>query len=124
VVAVLVFFAAGNFYPDFILWIFHDQKQYITFMDTKGLRNMESQNDSKIEFYKKIKDTQALLADQDTILNSFILSVTSQEQVQWKGEWTKADFNNHHIFFQNQKDYLQQNTTGIKRMIPEDEMRP
>ena len=31
------FFEAGNFYPDFILWIDTEEKQYISFIDPKGL---------------------------------------------------------------------------------------
>lgn len=31
------FFEAGNFYPDYILWIDTDDKQYISFIDPKGL---------------------------------------------------------------------------------------
>jgi len=29
------FFEAGNFYPDFIMWILYKDKQYITFVDPK-----------------------------------------------------------------------------------------
>ena len=34
------FFEAGNFYPDFILWLLVDKKQYVTFVDPKGLRQL------------------------------------------------------------------------------------
>jgi hypothetical protein len=30
------FFEAGNFYPDFILWLLDGGKQYVTFVDPKG----------------------------------------------------------------------------------------
>ena len=35
------FFEAGNFYPDFILWLVIGGKQYVSFVDPKGLRNLE-----------------------------------------------------------------------------------
>src|SRR5208337_2785769 len=35
------FFEAGNFYPDFILWLLAGGKQYINFIDPKGLRNLK-----------------------------------------------------------------------------------
>ena len=30
------FFEAGNFYPDFILWLLVPDRQYVTFVDPKG----------------------------------------------------------------------------------------
>jgi hypothetical protein len=33
----LGFFEASNFYPDFVLWILRDGKQYINFIDPKGI---------------------------------------------------------------------------------------
>lgn len=35
------FFEAGNFYPDFILWLLVGKKQYVTFVDPKGLRQLD-----------------------------------------------------------------------------------
>jgi hypothetical protein len=46
------FFEAGNFYPDFILWLLVDGQQYITFVDPKGLRNLQGIEDPKIGFYR------------------------------------------------------------------------
>jgi len=48
------FFEAGNFYPDFILWLLVDEKQYINFIDPKGLLNLKGPDDPKITFYKTI----------------------------------------------------------------------
>ena len=45
------FFEAGNFYPDFILWIDTKDIQYISFVDPKGLRNIPFSN-PKIQFSK------------------------------------------------------------------------
>ncbi|HRF40643.1 MAG TPA: hypothetical protein PK198_17745, partial [Saprospiraceae bacterium] len=35
------FFDAGNFYPDFILWLIEGERQYVAFIDPKGLRQVE-----------------------------------------------------------------------------------
>ena len=73
------FFVAGNFYPDYILWIDTPEKQYITFVDPKGLLRIMP-DDPKIEFYKTIKDLEKQLAptagDKQIVLNSFIMSAT------------------------------------------------
>ena len=34
------FFEAGNFYPDFILWVLMNGRQHIAFVDPKGIRNL------------------------------------------------------------------------------------
>jgi hypothetical protein len=34
------FFEAGNFHPDFIIWLLAEGKQYISFVDPKGIRNL------------------------------------------------------------------------------------
>lgn len=73
------FFEAGNFYPDYILWIDTDDKQYISFIDPKGLMHIMP-DDPKIKFYEKIKDLEVRLApsagDKQIVLNSFIMSST------------------------------------------------
>lgn len=81
------FFEAGNFYPDFILWIKEPGLQRISFVDPKGLLKLMP-NDPKIEFYKTIKDLQARLQDklenEIVILNSFIMSITPAQSLK---EW-------------------------------------
>lgn len=82
------FFEAGNFYPDYILWIDTDDKQYISFIDPKGLMHIMP-DDPKIAFYSKIKKLEERLAsgagDKQIILNSFIMSSTrgSNLRVWW-----------------------------------------
>ena len=34
------FFEAGNFHPDFIIWLLVEGRQYISFVDPKGIRNL------------------------------------------------------------------------------------
>ena len=73
----LSFFTEGDFYPDFIMWIIKDDKQYINFIDPKGIRNSNPRNDPKINLATTIKDIEAKLGDKNIILNSFVLSNTS-----------------------------------------------
>lgn len=79
------FFEAGNFYPDYILWIDTDDVQFISFIDPKGLLRVK-QDDPKIMFYKTIKELEARLAPtakgKRIVLNSFILSGTTVSELQ------------------------------------------
>ncbi|QBG47607.1 restriction endonuclease subunit R [Verrucomicrobia bacterium S94] len=102
------FFEAGNFYPDFILWILEGKTQRINFIDPKGLRNLQGTQDPKIAFYRTIKNLETRLGDPNVILNSFIISNTPYEQVSWWGDsMTLEEFNTHHVFFmENQPDYF------------------
>lgn len=81
------FFEAGNFYPDYILWIDTEDKQYISFIDPKGLLHIRP-DDPKVGFYKTIKELETRLAPtadgKTVILNSFIMSGTPASQLrQW-----------------------------------------
>lgn len=79
----LGFFEAGNFYPDFLLWVVDGAKQSIAFVDPKGLRNLEGKSDPKIELAKTIKDRERALGDKNIQLESFLWSETKYAQVQW-----------------------------------------
>ena len=70
------FFEDGGFYPDFIMWILKDDKQYITFIDPKGLKNVDLNKSKKIHFYKSIKEKEKLIGDKNSILNSFPIFIT------------------------------------------------
>ncbi|MBC68300.1 DEAD/DEAH box helicase family protein [Acinetobacter sp.] len=78
----LGFALAGNFYPDFLLWLVNKQtgQQYLTLVDPKGIRNM-NHDDAKIELYKEIKNIEAKLEHPDLILSSFILSITPMKDI-------------------------------------------
>ena len=111
------FFEAGNFYPDFILWLFSGGQQYISFIDPKGLRNLDGPNDPKIKFYSTIKELEQRLADPQVTLNSFIISSTPLGEVSWwSNGMTKADFEKRHVLFQKEdKDiYIQKLITEIR----------
>ena len=101
------FFEAGNFYPDFIVWLLIGGKQYVSFVDPKGIRNLDGADDPKISFFQTIKQLEIRLADPEVILNSFIIANTRYEQVDhWLTPGTghkmsKADFEDRHVLFQN-----------------------
>lgn len=94
------FFEAGNFYPDFILWLVDRRHQHIAFVDPKGISHLKGPDDPKISFYRTIKDLEARLGDAGVTLHSFILSNTPYEQVSWwDGGMTLADFDSRHVLF-------------------------
>ena len=101
------FFEADNFYPDFVMWLIHEGKQYVTFIDPKGLRNLKGIKDAKIEFGKRIKEIQERLneKDNDIVLNSFIISVTEYDEVKWWIEcMSKVDFAKSNVLFLSDGD--------------------
>ena len=76
------FFEANNFFPDFILWLVIGEKQYVSFIDPKGLRQIQGFTDPKIKLHKSIKTTiQHKLNDHNIELNSFIVSNTPYNQI-------------------------------------------
>ena len=99
------------FFPDFILWLVIGEKQYVSFIDPKGLRQIQGFTDPKIQLHKSIKTTiQPKLNDHNIELNSFIISNTPYNQLtHWKGQESIEDFNSNHILFQEdqQKSYIQ-----------------
>lgn len=78
------FFEAANFYPDYILWIDTPEKQYISFVDPKGLLRILPDS-PKIKFYKTIKELETRLQPsangKEIVLNSFIMSSTPASQL-------------------------------------------
>jgi hypothetical protein len=100
----LGFFTEGNnFYPDFILWILKGDKQYIKFIDPKGIRNSKGINDPKIQFHKVVKEKlQPQVVTANIELDSFIVSNTSFLEVQWKGDISIEDFNDVNVYFQKE----------------------
>ncbi|EEA0747566.1 type III restriction endonuclease subunit R, partial [Salmonella enterica] len=58
----LGFATAGNFYPDFLLWLVDDEsgKQWLSLIDPKGIRNLNL-DDAKFGLYKEIKELEKKL---------------------------------------------------------------
>jgi hypothetical protein len=92
------FFEAGNFYPDFILWILHGGKQYVTFIEPHGLLHGSGPQDPKIQFHQRIKEIEERCRQQDPniVLNSFVLSWTPFAQLHWG--WSKEVMKENHVF--------------------------
>lgn len=114
------FFEDGGFYPDFILWILKDKKQYITFIDPKGIMQLNPKTDSKINFYETIKEKEKILNDKDIILNSVIISNTKFSD--YKEKWDKNNDNfkeelgKKNVLFQEYQSYIEKlfNFLGIE----------
>ena len=90
------FFEAGNFHPDFILWVLVGGKQYIAFIDPHGLLH-EGPGSNKVLFHRRIKGIEKRLNDPDVILDSFILSWTRYPQLQWGS--SQAELEKEHVLF-------------------------
>ena len=95
------FFEAGNFHPDFILWLLVGGQQHVIFVDPKGIRNL-AQSDPKIQFYKTIKDIETRLADQTVQLQSFIVSNTPSAVMRLFWSMDKTEMQKHHVLFQQE----------------------
>ncbi len=117
-VGALGFFQEGYFYPDFILWRIKGGKQYINFIDPKGIRE-EGKNSPKIGLHKAIKNYEALLSksDSEVVLNSFILSVTPFGQLEFNFEWTREEFTENHVLFINDSMSTNEKIESIKLMF-------
>ena len=95
------FFEAGNFHPDFILWLLIGKRQYITFVDPKGIRNLEGRSDPKIAFHTTIKELEVRLGDPLVTLSSFIVASTPYQQVKWWSDgMTWEEFEGCNVLFQ------------------------
>jgi superfamily II DNA or RNA helicase len=96
------FFEAGNFYPDFLLWLVKDGKQHLAFVEPHGLQH-EGPGHKKIEFHQVIKDIQARLASENVILNSFIVTPTRFGKLNW-GKTIEELEDIHVLFMEDQRD--------------------
>lgn len=93
------FFEAGNFYPDFILWLLVGDRQHIMFVDPKGIHHL-GKNDPKVNFYKAVKLIEARLGDQNVTLDSYIVSNTPFHEMHREWDIDKAGMRERHIVFQ------------------------
>lgn len=112
------FFEAGNFYPDYILWINTEDKQYISFIDPKGLMHVRP-DDPKVEFYKAIKELEARLAPtadgKTVVLNSFIMSGSKSSELKlW---WSTPEVEADRAYREARNVYTLDNTECVELMI-------
>lgn len=110
------FFEAGNFFPDFLLWVLESGRQHVIFVDPKGILRCEGMNDPKLRFFSTIKEIEGKMAAKDAsragaiLLHSFVVSNTPLAAVRW---WnpamaTREAFADRHILFQkdNASSYI------------------
>ena len=99
------FFEACNFYPDFILWVNEGERQHVTFIDPKGIRNLKGINDPKIQLYNLLKtEVEPSLGDVNITLDSYIISNTAYDKVEFLGDY--PDFKENHVIFQTEDTYM------------------
>ena len=104
------FFDAGNFYPDFILWLVVGEQQNVAFVDPKGIRNLDGLTDPQIHFHETIKEIEGRLGDPAVSLSSFVVSNISHADL--APYWgTKAELEDHHVVFQ------EDGQTYVERML-------
>ncbi len=100
------FFEASGFYPDFILWVNDGERQHVTFIDPKGIRNLKGLQDPKIQLYKTLKEeVEPTLHDSDITLDSYILSNTAYQDVNFWG--TRPEFAENHVLFDEDDNYIE-----------------
>lgn len=114
------FMDSSSFYPDFILWVVDGKKQYIYFLDPKGILLGETHfnnpkilwcnNDVSVLEDKIQLDLRNDRKDVEVHVSAFILSVTPFEKVKkvWSdGNVTRDEFaQNKVLFIEKNKEYL------------------
>jgi hypothetical protein len=100
------FFEEAGFYPDFIMWLVTADKQYITFIEPHGARDM-SIEDEKVKLHTKIKDIEHSLGNADIVLNSVILSPTKHLDMTNR-HIAKSEWNARNVMFMEDKDHIKQ----------------
>ena len=104
-------FADGDFYPDFILWLVKEEKQYITFIEPHGMAH-ESIYGAKAQLFKKLKDLETRLNDSTIALDSFILTPTNISDIDG-GVITKEDCFKNHVLLMSDVDYVEKLFIGV-----------
>lgn len=110
------FFEAGNFHPDFILWLTDINRQHVIFIDPKGIRNL-GPRDPKVQFHETIKEIEQRLGDTNVRLHSYIVSNTPSATMQMLWQMDKKEMQKRHIVFQDEdKDtYVRTILEGAER---------
>jgi len=110
------FFKAGNFHPDFILWMLVGDKQYVTFIEPHGMLH-EGPASEKVLFHKRIKGVEQRLKDPSVMLNSFILSWTRYPQLKWDNSQNELE-EKHVLFMTNDRDrYIDKLFEKLRGMV-------
>lgn len=110
----LGFALAGNFYPDFLLWVVDHAtgEQWLSFVDPKGIRHI-SLSDPKFGLPNTVKDLEQKLKKQvgdnqpALHLSSFILSVTERKDLLNITPEQMETFPQKRILFMQDENYLE-----------------
>lgn len=106
----LGFALAGNFYPDFLLWLVDSQTgtQWLSLIDPKGIRNMDLDH-AKFGLHEELQKLASDLNIETPVLSAFILSITAQQDLINAGDKTTQYFTDRHILFMDSNQvYLKQ----------------
>jgi hypothetical protein len=95
------FLEAGNFHPDFILWLLIGGRQHVIFVDPKGIRHL-GPTDPKIQFHQTVKEIEQRLGDASVRLQSFIVSNTPSHTMKKLWNIDKPAMTARHILFQEE----------------------
>jgi hypothetical protein len=95
------FFEAGNFHPDFIVWLLVGANQHVIFVDPKGIRNL-GPTDPKVQFYETIKEIEQRLGDPRVSLDSYIVSNTASHTMKLLWNVDKPAMAARHVLFQEE----------------------
>lgn len=108
------FFDDAGFFPDFILWLIADGKQYITFIDPHGMAR-EPITSSKVGLFKRLKEEiESTLPVSSVHLTSFILSPTKYSELSDKSA-TVTEWNDNHVLFMDDSNYVYDMLISIQK---------
>jgi superfamily II DNA or RNA helicase len=114
------FFEAGNFYPDFIVWLVQDGRQDIIFLDPKGLFHVGA-DDPKIQFHATIKELESRIAPPvgELIgLHSYILSRTKSKTVTEMWGLSKEEIEARNVLFLEDSNYVERIVQAVLPTMP------
>lgn len=95
------FFEAGNFHPDFLVWQVEGTRQFVSFVDPKGIRHL-ALSDPKIQFVDTIREIEQRLGDPNVVLSSFIVSNTQAFRMEQQWGISRAEMDDLNILFQDE----------------------
>lgn len=107
------FFESEGFYPDFILWVKHNSRQRIVFVEPHGmLREKAYWTSDKARLHERLRSLSQTWGERTGLngvtLDSFIVSATPYNTLRdyyGDGNWTREGFAEKHILFSDDAGY-------------------
>ena len=96
------FFEAGNFHPDFIIWLLVDGQAVHLVSSIRKASAIWVSRTRRFSSFETIKDIETRLGDPSVTLNSFIISNTPSHVMKLQWAIDKADMEARHILFQDE----------------------